>query len=111
MPFVALHIQFASLTEHERRREEDVYVCVHISQGIARLLNQTPKVPTWITVARLKSTPQEHVRVKLCGEHAFADAQEVLSSLAAHPHLACEGVSYRVLSVGLAHAPGVAISS
>ena len=111
MPFVALRIQLASLAQHENTQEEDVSICTHVSQGVARLLNQTQKVPTWITVARLGSTPQEHLRVTLSGEYALADAQEVLSSLAMHPLLACEGVSYRVLSVGLAHTSGVAISS
>lgn len=111
MPFVALRIQFASLTQHESTREEDARLCAHVSHAVARLLNHMREVPTWITVARLGSTPQEHLRVTLSGEHALVDAQEVLSALAAHPVLACEGVSYRVLTIGLAHTPGVAVSS
>lgn len=111
MPFVALRIQFASLAQHESTQEENARICTHVSYAVARLLNQTQKVPTWITVARLERAPQEHLRVTLSGEHALADAQEVLSALAVHPLLACEGVSYRVLSVGLAYALGAAVSS
>lgn len=111
MPFVALRIQFASLAQHESTQEEDACICAHVSHAVAHFLNQTQKVSTWITVSRLERAPQEHLRVTLSGEHALADAQEVLSALAVHPLLACEGVSYRVLSVGLAYAPGTAVSS
>ena len=111
MPFVALRIQFASLAQQESTQEEDARICAHVSHAVAHLLNQTQKVSTWITVARLEKAPQEYLRVTLSGEHALADAQEVLSALAVHPLLACEGVSYRVLSVGLAYALGAAVSS
>ena len=119
MTCVALHVQLSPLEQKKRKLEDPSLFCMHLYAPIVRLLPQTQQLlaphcehSTWITVALLKSTScKEHLRVTLCGEQALSDTQMLFSSLAEHPILSCESESYRVLSVDLARAPWVAISS